>query len=71
MERYKNNFFLNALACFFACLAGISTLSGCATHSEHVYSGGEIIDASSALFDFTNDQYDPFKEYRIYPGDLL
>ncbi len=71
MERYKNNFFLNALACFFACLAGISTLSGCATYSEHVYSGGEIIDASSALFDFTNDQYDPFKEYRIYPGDLL
>ena len=36
-----------------------------------MYPGGEIIDSSSALFDFTDDQYDPFKEYRIYPGDLL
>lgn len=71
MERYKNSFILKALSCFFACLAGIFTLSGCATHSEHVYPGGEIIDSSSALFDFTNDQYDPFKEYRIYPGDVL
>ena len=67
MERYK----LKALVCLFAFWAGIFTLSGCATHREHVYPGGEIVDSSSALFDFTNDQYDPFKEYRIYPGDLL
>ena len=71
MERYRNRFLLKALVCLIAFWAGIFTLSGCATHREHVYPGGEVIDSSSALFDFTDDQYDPFKEYRIYPGDLL
>ena len=71
MEKYRNSYLLKALVCLFAFYAGIFTLSGCATHSEHVYPGGELIDSSSALFDFTDDQYDPFKEYRIYPGDLL
>ena len=71
MERYKISFIFKALVCLVAVCSGIFTLSGCATHREHVYPGGEIIDSSSALFDFTNDQYDPFKEYRIYPGDML
>ncbi len=71
MERYRISFLLKALVCPVAFWAGIFILSGCATHREHVYPGGEIIDSSSALFDFTDDQYDPFKEYRIYPGDML
>jgi polysaccharide export outer membrane protein len=49
----------------------VSSLFGCAMDKEMATDSGQPVDTSPAFFENIEEDHDPFREYRIVPGDVL